>query len=107
MSGDVADVRPKIVLEERHDQPEDRPDAEDDEPDHDIEPNRLPCLDSSILFPLASLIKPFDQLLNRLGTSAMWALLSSTRYHPKADPEWDCHIALFYRPVRIDKRRYG
>ena len=99
MSGNTADVRPKIVSQERHDQPEDRPDAEDDEPDHDIEPNRFLRIDSSILFPLASLIEPFNRLLNRLGMSAIWALLCSTRYQPIADPAWNCHVAWFYHPV--------
>ena len=69
---------PKVVSQERHDQPEHRPDADDEEPDHDIEPNRLPRLDSSILFPLAALLKPSDRFLDRVWMSAMWALLGST-----------------------------
>ena len=87
------------LCDDRNDQPDDRPDAEDNGPDHDIEPNHLARLNSSILFPLAALLKPSDRFLDRVWMSAMWALLGSTRYQSTADPAGDCHVAWFLRAV--------
>ena len=87
------------VSSERRDQPDKRPDADDEETDPHIESNRLLRLDCSILFFLAPLLELFDRLLDRVGMSAMWARLGSTRNQSNADPAWDCHIAGFYGAV--------
>ena len=77
------------VSSERRDQPDKRPDANDEEPDPNIESKHILRLDCSILLFLAPLLEPFDRLLDRVGISAMWARLGSTRNQSTADPAWD------------------
>ena len=87
------------VSSERRDQPDKRPDADNEEPDPHIESNRLLRLDCSNLFFLAPFLEPFDRLLNRVGMSVMWARLGSTRNQSNAGLVWNCHVAVFQGAV--------